>query len=100
MKRVVILFLIVALCNGFAFGQKYQRPKVQTPVEFRSAPPGLPDPQTVADLKWFEVFNDKALQELIQAALAGNYDLREAVARIDQARANYGLERSNQFPTI
>ena len=99
MKRFVILFLILALCNTFAFGQKYQRPKVQTPADFRSAPPGN-DPQTVADLKWFEVFRDKALQELIQAALAGNYDLRESVARIDQARANYGLERSNQFPTI
>ncbi|HEX6043884.1 MAG TPA: efflux transporter outer membrane subunit [Pyrinomonadaceae bacterium] len=99
MRRFVILFLILALCNTFAFGQKYQRPKVQTPPEFRSGPPGN-DPQTVADLKWFEVFQDKALQELIQAALAGNYDLRESVARIDQARANYGLERSNQFPTI
>jgi len=100
MRRVVILFLIVALCNTFALGQKYQRPKVQTPGEFRSAPAGPPDPQTIADAKWFDVFKDKALQELIQAALAGNYDLREAVARIDEARANYGLERSNQFPTF
>lgn len=100
MRRFVILFLIVALCNTFALGQKDQRPKVPTPAEFRSAPPGPPDPQTVADLKWFEVFNDQALQELIQAALAGNYDLREAVARIDQARANYGITRSDQFPTF
>ena len=100
MRRLVILFLIVAICNTFALGQKYQRPKVQTPVEFRSAPPGPPDPQTVADMKWFDVFKDKALQELIQAALAGNYDLREAVARIDEARANYGLTRSDQFPTF
>ena len=100
MRRLVILFLIVAICNTFALGQKYQRPKVQTPVEFRSAPPGPPDPQTIADMKWFDVFKDKALQELIQAALAGNYDLREAVARIDEARANYGLTRSDQFPTF
>jgi multidrug efflux system outer membrane protein len=104
MRRAIILFLIAALSsifgNTLALGQKYQTPKVQTPVEYRSAPPGPPDPQTVADLKWFEVFQDKALQELIQAALAGNYDLREAVARIDQARANYGLTRSDQFPTV
>lgn len=100
MRRFVILFLLMALCNTFALGQKYQRPKVQTPAEYRSAPPGPNDPQTIADMKWFEVFKDKALQELIQAALAGNYDLREAVARIDQARANYGLTRSDQFPTF
>jgi len=100
MKRVVILFLIVAISNTFALGQKYKRPKVQTPGEFRSAPPGGPDPRTTADLKWFELFQDKALQELIQAALAGNYDLRESVARIDQARAAYGIQRSEQFPTF
>jgi multidrug efflux system outer membrane protein len=100
MRRFVILFLIVALCQTFAFGQKYQRPKVQTPGEFRSAPPGPTDQQTFADMKWFEVFKDKALQELIQAALAGNYDLRESVARIDEARANYGIARADKFPTF
>src|SRR4029079_3678003 len=35
-----------------------------------------------------------------RAALVGNYDLREAVARIEAAQANYGIVRSDQFPTI
>jgi multidrug efflux system outer membrane protein len=37
---------------------------------------------------------------MIRAALLHNYDLREAAARVDQARANYGITRSDQFPTI
>jgi len=83
-------------------GPKYQRPKVQTPSVYRGVadPSAQPDPQTLADTKWFDVFSDEKLRELIRTALVSNYDLREAVARIDEARANYGITRADQFPTI
>src|SRR5207249_3274764 len=60
----------------------------------------LPPPQaaSLADLKWFEIFKDEKLQELVRTALEQNYDLREAVARVEQARANLGITRSNQVP--
>jgi multidrug efflux system outer membrane protein len=75
---------------------------VQTPAVYRGVadPNVAPDPQTLADTKWFEVFKDDKLQELIRAALVSNYDLREAVARVDEARANYGITRADQFPTF
>src|SRR5207253_828900 len=57
-------------------------------------------PQTLADMKWFEIFKDDKLQELIRDAFNGNYDLREAVARVETARANLGVVRSNQFPSV
>jgi NodT family efflux transporter outer membrane factor (OMF) lipoprotein len=87
------------LLTGCAVGPNYTRPKVNVPETFR-APDPLPPPQaaSLADLKWFEVFNDEKLQELIRAALEQNYDLRDAVARVDQARANLGITRSNQYP--
>lgn len=102
MKQLIIVLLILASAGTITFGQKkYQRPRVQTPTALdRSAPPAQPDPQSVADLKWFEVFQDEKLQSLIQEALTYNYDLRESVARVDAARANLGLTRSNQFPQI
>jgi multidrug efflux system outer membrane protein len=52
----------------------------------------------LADLKWFEVFQDEKLQDLIRTALAQNFDLRDAVTRVEQARANLGITRSNQIP--
>ena len=55
---------------------------------------------SLADLKWFEVFKDEELQDLIRTALAQNYDLRDAVARVEAARANLGITRSNQFPQV
>jgi multidrug efflux system outer membrane protein len=54
----------------------------------------------VADLKWFEVFQDPQLQDLVRTALVQNYDLRDAVARVEAARANLGITRSNQFPQV
>ncbi len=86
---------------GCTVGPNYQRPAVQIPQNFR-APDPLPAPQatSLADLKWWEVFRDDKLQDLIRTALAANYDLREAVARVEEARANVSVTRSNQFPQL
>lgn len=100
MKRILVMLLIGCVSFSYAAGQKYQRPQVPTPKEFRADPAPQPDPQTIANLKWFELFKDEKLHDLINEALAHNYDLREAVARIDAARANLGIVRSDQFPTI
>ncbi len=74
---------------------------MQIPQNFR-APDPLPAPQatSLADLKWWEVFRDEKLQDLIRTALTANYDLREAVARVEEARANVSVTRSNQFPQL
>jgi multidrug efflux system outer membrane protein len=82
-------------------GPNYQRPQVKTPANFR-APEPLPAPQaaSLADLKWWEVFKDPKLQDLIRAALAANYDLRDAVTREEAARASLGFTRANQFPQV
>jgi multidrug efflux system outer membrane protein len=93
----------ITLAAGFltscTVGPNYVRPTVQVPANFR-APDPLPPPQasSLADLKWFEVFKDPQLQALIRASLEGNYDLRDAVARVEEARANLGITRSNQYP--
>ena len=42
----------------------------------------------------------KQLQKLIGEALESNYDLRDAVVRVDAARANLGITRADQFPNI
>lgn len=86
---------------GCAVGPEYQRPQVTVPTSFR-APEALPESNaaSLADAKWFEVFRDPQLQALIKIALTQNYDLRDAVARVDEARANLGITRSNQYPQV
>jgi multidrug efflux system outer membrane protein len=97
----VAVTMTAALLAGCTVGPNYRRPQVAIPANFR-APAPLPEPQaeSLADLKWFEVFRDEKLQELVRVALAHNYDLQDAAARVDEARANLGITRSNQFPQL
>src|SRR5690242_19083644 len=95
----ILLGWVVAaalLLNGCMLGPDYKKPTTEIPPQFRAAmkPDAVP---SVADLKWFEIFKDEHLQELIRVALVQNYDLRDAIARVEQARANLGITRSNQF---
>ena len=93
---ILVAFSFLTACT---VGPNYHRPVVQVPQTFR-APEPLPPSQAAsfADLKWWQVFHDEELQHLIRAALEQNYDLRDAVARVEEARANLGVTRSNQFP--
>jgi len=100
MKRLLAALLLASVAQTYVAAQSSQRPPVPTPGAFRADPAPQPDPQTLADVKWFEVFKDEKLQELIRDALTNNYDLRQAVANIDAARASLGITRSEQFPTI
>jgi multidrug efflux system outer membrane protein len=99
--RAMAALISVGWLTSCTVGPNYHRPVVQTPQAFR-APEPLPGPQAAsfADLKWWEVFKDPDLQQLIKTALQQNYDLRDAVARVEEARANLGITRSDQFPQV
>jgi multidrug efflux system outer membrane protein len=99
MKRILLAALV--LLAGCTVGPNYKRPSVATPAAFR-APEPLPADQAAsfADLKWFEIFKDDQLQHLIRTALQQNYDLRDAVTRVDAARASLGITRSDQYPSF
>lgn len=98
--RVIAVSMAAALLASCAVGPNYQRPAVQVPQAFRAPQPVPPSPASLADLKWWEVFRDEQLQELVRTALAQNHDLCDAVARVEAARASLGVTRSNQFPQV
>ena len=100
--RLLIVLAILCVLDGCTVGPKYHRPTVATPTVFRGAadPAAPPDAHSLADLKWFEVFKDSQLQDLINTASTQNYDIREAVARVSAARAQLGITRAGQFPDI
>ena len=55
---------------------------------------------SIGDEKWWEVFQDAQLQELIRTALKNNYDVNIAAARILKAQAQLGITRADQLPTL
>jgi len=68
-----------------------------------SSPPQQVPPsaaQSFGDQKWWDVFQDPQLQELIRTALKNNYDVRIAATRILEAQAQLGITRADQLPTI
>jgi outer membrane protein, multidrug efflux system len=101
-KRFISGAVIISLLAGCTVGPKYRKPIVQPPSTFRGAgdAAATPDPNSLADLKWFEVFRDQQLQELVRTALVNNYDLGQAMERVQTARANLGITRSDQFPNV
>ncbi len=101
MRRYACLAIFAILLAGCTVGPNYKRPLVDVPPTFR-APEPLPPAEaaSLADLKWFEVFKDDKLQDLIRKALVSNYDLRDAVTRVQAARANLGITRSYQYPNF
>src|SRR5262245_1259656 len=101
MKKIIFP-LVASLLTCCAVGPNYHRPAVKPPDVFRGSPDAAPPTEltSLADIKWFDLFKDSQLQELIRVALVQNYDLRDAVARVDAARANLGITRADQFPNI
>src|SRR5882762_744361 len=106
MKKVLpFLAAIVAsgLVTGCRVGPNYHRPVVQSPTAYRDLSENKQvQAQAVsyADLPWWQVFQDAQLQELIRTALKQNYDLQLATERINEARAQVAVTRSNLFPQV
>lgn len=101
MWKQMMLVLVAAALSGCLMGPDYRRPALQTPGSFRTlATSPVNDPSSIADLKWWEVFKDEKLQDLERTALARNYDLRDAVARVEAARGRVGIVRSEEYPNF
>ena len=91
--------LLAAGLAGCMVGPSYKRPDVAPVKEFRSQV-GPSEASSLADLPWWQVFNDKALQGLINEGLANSYDLQVTVARIDEANAQVGVVRADLYPQV
>jgi outer membrane protein, multidrug efflux system len=96
--RCFHLLILATLCGGCTMMPKYERPRA--PVS-SSWPTGSTGTNAVAaDLDWREFFDDPRLQRLIEMALANNRDLRAAALRVEEARAQYRIQRAELFPGI
>ena len=103
MRPLVLLLTGVLLLGGCTLAPKYERNPEKVPQDYRfQSLEGQPQPQlnTLADLSWWEIFQDPVLQELIRNALVANYDLRPAADRLAEARALVGVSRSAWLPQV
>jgi multidrug efflux system outer membrane protein len=101
MKNTAAVILLALVFTGCTVGPRYKRPPVDVPAAHRGIEQenaGKTEAASLADQKWWELFQDQQLQQLIRTALEQNYDVRIAAARILEAQAQLGITRANQFP--
>jgi multidrug efflux system outer membrane protein len=92
---IVGMFLLAA-CSQTA---EFQRPPPPIPVVWPNGASGV-EKGEAAKTHWSAFFTDPRLQALIEAALESNRDLRIAAARVEEARAQYGVVRADQVPSV
>ncbi len=95
-----VAFLLLVFLSACTVGPNYQRPKVNVPAAYRSATPDQTFTASLGEQKWWTVFQDAVLENLIRSALQRNYDVRIAATRVLQAQAQLVITRANQFPTV
>jgi outer membrane protein, multidrug efflux system len=99
MKKLAFLPLLVLLA-GCAVGPNYKRPTVNLPTDYRAAIPAqTAEAASLGNEKWWDVYQDPVLAQLIHTAIQQNYDVRIAATRVLEAQAQLGITRANQFPS-
>jgi len=103
---IVAVFLLALhlLLSGCApVGPDYAAPKTTVSAKWQEPLKGgligsEMDPNVLA--AWWTTFNDTELSSLIQRAIRGNLDVKQAEARIREERARRGIAESAMFPTL
>ena len=104
-QPLFLVFGIIFLLGGCTLAPKYTPPKAPIPAEWPQGPAykgaeAAPGVTIVPVLRWRDFFTDARLQELIETALNNNRDLRLAALNVERARALYGVQRAEVFPSV
>jgi outer membrane protein, multidrug efflux system len=103
MKPPILLFSVALLASGCTVGPNYKRPTVAVPGVYRGTVSTEAAPTQLAafgDQKWWDIFQDEQLRTLIRTAVVQNYDSRIAASRVLEARAQLGITRADQLPSV
>ncbi|HEY7698467.1 MAG TPA: TolC family protein, partial [Vicinamibacteria bacterium] len=96
-RRLLLALALSGTVVSCKLGPDYERPPVVTPEKWRELAAA---DASIANVPWWELFQDEELRRLITTALAENRDLKIAIERIEEARALYGFSRSELYPQV
>lgn len=105
-RTAFFLLLGMVLCPvGCTLAPKYTRPDAPVPSEWPAGPADAQSPPSTgapaaADLAWQDYFTDPKLQQVIAMAQSNNRDLRLAALNVERARAMYGIQRAELWPSV
>mgnify|MGYP006271517653 CR=1 FL=1 len=99
LRSAIAAAVAAALVAACSVGKPYQRPELKVPENFRGQS-AAPDAKSLADLAWWDLYKDPALEKLIRTALEQNYDVRIALARVEEFRAQSGVAGLGSIPQV
>jgi outer membrane protein, multidrug efflux system len=99
-RRALVAALGAAGLVGCTVGPNYKRPPVTVPEQFYGADTAVAEARSLADTPWWQVFQDPVLKGLVDEALRKGFDARLAAARVEEARALYGVARGDLLPSV
>ncbi|MEE4451403.1 efflux transporter outer membrane subunit [Novosphingobium resinovorum] len=102
-KSILVLLAGTSLLAGCNLAPKYERPAGAVPVALPEGgvyPAAPTDAVDVSRIGWRDFFLDDRLRQVIETGLANNRDLRIAAGNVQQARAQYRVQRADRLPTV
>jgi multidrug efflux system outer membrane protein len=96
-NAVVATVLLLICLSGCTLGPDFVKPDMTPPASYRT---DIMPAVSADELKWWELFDDPVLYNLVTVALDNNKDVKIAVSRMDEARASLGFTRADQFPRL
>ena len=94
----VPLALVAGLVSGCSLAPPYQQPSLPIALTYPTAE--APAARAASWIAWRDYFGDPRLRAYIAAALANNRDLAAAVARIEEAHANFRIQNAQRLPEL
>ncbi|MBN2329610.1 MAG: efflux transporter outer membrane subunit, partial [Candidatus Omnitrophica bacterium] len=104
-KQLFPLCTLLIILSGCSLAPRYDRPDAPIPSAWPSgaaygenlASAGI---SAATDIQWRDFFTDERLRTVIEIALDNNRDLQIAALNVQKARAMYGIQRAELFPTV
>lgn len=98
MRNIACFVIIVLLACGCSLSKRCIQPEVELPTEIVAGMEA--DSMCIADLKWYDIFADPCLIELIEMTIANNKDLLTASAKVEELEKLYRVAKSDYFPSL
>lgn len=100
LRILALAFAAVATSACTTLAPDYLRPAAPVPAAWPAGTAATATDAGAAGIAWHEFFADERLRQVIARALEHNRDLRVAALNIEQARAQYRIQRADQFPAL